>query len=110
MFQTFDNKEYFNVAIELLSSRKPIDSMTSVYLIMFLQQKSVLTDLISQNESKGTELSFSLFLVESVVLEFEKHCHLAQRNLLLAALQAPVYGPLSAIRCIITQSVEEYKQ
>lgn len=78
--------------------------MTSVYLVMFLQRKSTLSDLTA-NTSDDTSLS--LFLVESIVLEFEKHCDLAKKNLLLAALQLPIYGPLSAIRCIITQSVDE---
>lgn len=79
--------------------------MTSVYLIMFLQQKSSLNDLAPNHLE--SETSLSLYLIESIVLEFEKHCDLAKNNLLLAALQLPVYGPLSAIRCIITQSVDE---
>lgn len=47
LFEEFEFKasEYFEVAIRLLSSRKPIDSMTSVYLMMFLQKKSSLASL-----------------------------------------------------------------
>jgi hypothetical protein len=77
---------------------------------MYLQKKSVLNDLTDEYlhiDLTSESTSLSLFLVESIVLEFEKHCNLAKRNLLLAALQCPIYGPLSAIRCIITQSVEE---
>jgi len=73
---------------------------------MFLKQKCVLADLTSKF---STCESLSLFLVESITFEFEKHCSLAKSNLLLASLNAPVYGPLSAIRSIIIQSVDEIK-
>lgn len=46
----FNAREYFEVAIRLLSSRKPIDSMTSVYLMMFLQKKSSLASLQPKEE------------------------------------------------------------
>lgn len=49
----------------------------------------------------------SLFLVESILTEFKTHCEVAKQNLLLAALQKPVYGPLAAIRNIIVQSINE---
>ena len=37
--------DYFVNAIDLLSSRKPVDSVTSVYLVMFIRQKAALEDL-----------------------------------------------------------------
>ena len=39
--------DYFTVAIDLLSSRKPVDSVTSVYLIMFIRNKASLNDLVA---------------------------------------------------------------
>ena len=75
---------------------------------MFLKQKCLLTDLIPSNDYDKQETTLSLFLVESITFEFEKHCKLAKNNLLLASLTSPVYGPLSAIRSIIIQSVDEY--
>jgi len=54
----FNGREFFDVAIRLLSSRKPIDSMTSVYLMMFLQNKSSLGCLRgqSQHNKKMTQI------------------------------------------------------
>ena len=76
---------------------------------MFLKQKCFLTDLVQgSNDFNEQETTLSLFLVESITFEFEKHCKLAKNNLLLASLTSPVYGPLSAIRSIIIQSVDEY--
>lgn len=105
--------DYFLVALDLLSSRKPVDSMTSVYLMLFIQNKSSLADMeafkMSLNtNSKNSFKSLSLFLVESVLCEFKRHCEIAKHNLLLAALQKPVYGPLAAIRNLIIQSANEY--
>ncbi|CAF0722657.1 unnamed protein product [Brachionus calyciflorus] len=115
-FDKFDfaKEDYFKIALQLLSSRKPIDSMTSVYLMLFIQSKSdfssiekfkKITDLAVLNDSK----SVNMFLVESILSEFRIHCQVARENLLIAALQKPVYGPLAAIRNLITQSVNEIK-
>ena len=103
--QSFLSKKYFDVAIQLLSSRKPIDSMTSVYLMMFLKQKSSLAEFTEPSESGSKSLS--LFLVEAVVVEFARHCESGKKNLLIAALKTPIYGPLSAIHQLIIQSIEE---
>ena len=74
---------------------------------MFLKQKCFLTNLVQgSNDFYEQETTLSLFLVESITFEFEKHCKLAKNNLLLASLTSPVYGPL--IRSIIIQSVDEY--
>ena len=102
----FSSQSYYNIAIGLLSSRKPIDSMTSVYLMMFLQSKSSLKDLFDCNMNYETK-SLSIYLIRSIEYEFAQHCALAKSNLLLAALQKPIYGPLAAIRNLIILSVNE---
>jgi hypothetical protein len=51
--------------------------------------------------------SLSIYLVKSIENEFKVHCEQAKNNLLLAALEKPVYGPLAAIKSLIVQSVEE---
>lgn len=96
-------KSYYKIAIDLLSSRRPVDSVTSVYLILFIQRmvKSV-SELTSDKES-----SVNMFLIESVVKEFRVHCDVAKRNLLHAALLKPIYGPLGAARSIILHSISE---
>mgnify|MGYP001810442314 CR=1 FL=1 len=115
----FSMSDYFSTAINLLSSRKPIDSMTSVYLILFIKRKAHLDDLVlkaSQTHMacfyahKSEAKSLSLFLVKSLVKEFENQCKLMQQNLLLASLQKPVYGSLAAIRNLILQSIDEIKK
>lgn len=97
-------KSYFNVALNLLSSRKPCDSLTSVYLIMLLKEKSKLSDYESNSDNT---ISLSIFLTKSIVNEFQKHCNLAEKNLLMAALNTPIYGPLSAIRNLVEKSKYE---
>ena len=111
-FQTFLSKDYFDVAIRLLSSRKPIDSMTSVYLMKFLQKKSTIESLRDSTVESSKKLytstkTLSMYLVESVASEFHVHCRSAKQNLLLASLKTPVYGPLSAIHELIIHSIEE---
>ena len=106
----FSSQHYYNIAIGLLSSRKPIDAMTSVYLMMFLQSKSSLRDLtgVNMNHQQRVETqSLSIYLIRSIEFEFAEHCSLAKSNLLMAALQKPIYGPLAAIRNLIVLSVNE---
>ena len=100
----FSYRDYFNIAIGLLSSRKPTDSMTSVYLMMFLRHKSSLKALTSDTPADS---SLSIYLIKSIENEFAKHCLLARENLLMAALQKPIYGPLAAIRNLIILSMNE---
>jgi len=50
-----------------------------------------------------------MYLVESISLEFEKHCQSAKDNLLLASLRIPVYGSLLAIHELLIRSVDEMK-
>ena len=100
----FSSRDYYHKAIGLLSSRKPTDSMTSVYLMMFLRHKSSLKDLTSQ---ENHEQSLSIYLIKSIENEFAEHCLLAKNNLLLAAFNKPVYGPLAAIRNLINLSIDE---
>jgi hypothetical protein len=79
--------------------------MTSVYLMLFLQKKSTLEQLTSHTSVH----SLSMYLVESISLEFEKHCQSAKDNLLLASLRTPVYGSLLAIHELLIRSVDEMK-
>jgi hypothetical protein len=51
--------------------------------------------------------SLRINLVKTIEKEFEEHCNMAKSNLLLAALQKPIYGPLAAIRTLINQSISE---
>ncbi len=89
--------------------------MTSVYLMMFLLQKSSLDDLchnetLCNENDHGKSLSkksLSLFLVDSIADEFKRHCEAAKKNLLIASLKTPIYGPLSAIHQLISHSVNE---
>ena len=101
--------KYFKTALELLASRKPCDSLTSVYLVAFLKEKTYLEDYSALGTFAHFEnaKSIGLFLVKSVVSEFRKHCDGAKANLLIAALNTPVYGPLSAVRNLISQSINE---
>jgi hypothetical protein len=46
-------------------------------------------------------------LVKSIVLELEYHFNAAKESLLRAALIAPIYGPLGAIRNLINLSFDE---
>ncbi|RNA06826.1 Thyroid adenoma-associated, partial [Brachionus plicatilis] len=106
----FSMEDYFRVAIRLLSSRKPIDSMTSVYLMLFVQSKTNVSsiDTLSRISPKTCySKTVNMFLAQSVLDEFKIHCKTATQNLLLAALQKPVYGPLAAIRNLLTQSIKE---
>lgn len=86
--------------------------MTSVYLMLFIQSKSDFSDIekfktVSNLNSVVDSKTLNMFLVESILTEFKTHYQVARENLLLAALQKPIYGPLAAIRNIITQSVNE---
>ena len=112
---SFSSESYFRESLRLLSSRKPADSSTSVYILMLLQQKFPLEhilidwkDSIYFNELENAQ-SLSIFLVNSIGEEFERHCKSARQNLLLAALRTPIYGPLAAIRQVIVQSLGEIK-
>lgn len=103
-------EDYFKVAIRLLSSRKPIDSMTSVYLMLFIQSKSneaLMNKLSTISPQKYNAKTVNMFLTQAVLDEFKIHCQTASENLLLAALQKPVYGPLAAIRNLLMQSIKE---
>ena len=100
----FSYLNYYNIAIGLLSSRKPTDSLTSVYLMMFIRHKSTLKAL---TDMPLINISLSIYLIKSIENEFADHCSLAKSNLLLAALQKPIYGPLAAIRNLITLSLNE---
>ena len=87
--------------------------MTSVYLMLFIQSKSDFSDIerfktVSNLSNIVGSKTVNMFLVESILAEFKIHCKVARENLLLAALQKPIYGPLAAIRNLITQSVNEY--
>lgn len=103
-------EDYFEISIRLLSSRKPIDSMTSVYLMLFIQSKSdilSLEKLYNASPLATKAKTVNIFLAQSVLNEFTIHCQIAKQNLLLAALQKPVYGPLAAIRNLMIQSIKE---
>lgn len=47
-FQKISASDYFKVSIELISSRRPIDSITAVYLMVFIQRKFKLEDVCNQ--------------------------------------------------------------
>jgi hypothetical protein len=86
--------------------------MTSVYLIQFLQHKASLNDLLISEEQQHQQQqqwpeSLSIYLVNSIMNEFEQHCQAAKKNLLLASLHKPIYGPLAAIRTLIMHSIKE---
>lgn len=100
---------YFKKALELLASRKPCDSLTSVYLVAFLKEKTKLEDYSALGTMTHFDKckSIGLYLVKCVVCEFREHCVKAKANLLLAALNTPIYGPLSAVRNLISQSIDE---
>ena len=112
---SWSSDAYFRQSLRLLSSRKPSDSTTSVYLLSLLQKKFSLErllldwkDSIYFDEVKSAK-SLGLFLAGSVAAEFERHCKSARENLLLAALNTPIYGPLAAIRQVIVHSTTEIK-
>lgn len=107
LFETyeFSYRNYYNIAIGLLSSRKPTDSMTSVYLMMFIRHKSTLNALI--DTPPRTDTSLSIYLIKSIENEFAEHCSLAKNNLLMASLKKPIYGPLAALRNLINLSLNE---
>lgn len=52
-------KDYFQVSIEFLSSRRPIDSITSVYLMIFIQKKFNLRDVCEKGRSE--KIHFQIF-------------------------------------------------
>jgi hypothetical protein len=100
--------DYLSAAILLLSSRRPVDSVTSVYLCMFLQAKARLSDFRAETLSwcdpeffNATELT--LFLVLAIRHEFQAHCQMAKRDLLRACLEKPIYGPLAALHSLIVK-------
>lgn len=43
--------DYFKVSVDLLSSRRPIDSITSVYLMVLIKKKFTLEDLCQSNSN-----------------------------------------------------------
>ena len=60
-----------------------------------------------KKNSDGSSSSVSILLVKAIVSELEYHFKIAKSSLLKAALTAPIYGPLSAIRNLINHSFEE---
>jgi hypothetical protein len=89
-----------------------MDPLTSVYLVLFIKRISDSTDLVKFKQLPTAPVgldtnNLSIFLVKSIVAEFRAHCQVAQRNLLVAALQKPVYGPLGAIRNLVIHSLDE---
>ena len=109
----FSSADYLKTALNLLSSRKPVDSMTSVYLVMLLRNKANINDLIDSNSfvddeySSKNNLNLKIYLIKAIVNEFEKHCQVAKQNLLLACLEKPIYGPLAAVHSLIVNSMDK---
>lgn len=82
--------------------------------MLFVKNKTEKSDLdelkkIAQHNEDNISKSLNIVLVLSAVAEFKEHCKMAERNLLLAALQKPIYGPLAAIRSLIVHSIDEIK-